>query len=135
MPIFSPETVTCNLYDKIRPKFQFHEEEDCSAYCCLSDVKRWAYVLSEHICFDLKISLVQGKHFPMGVETPSVPVKLVQHNDSSNKENIAVALQHCVQTINSNANFDLQEPDPWPNVTPNITAKGDDVIVQSEVVL
>lgn len=96
----------------MRLPFQFHDEKDCSKYCCLSDVKRWAYVLSENLCLDLKISLVEGKHFPNGVETP-VPQQLVKKNYSHNesKENTAtVAAVHRVQNYNLNAeeeNFSL----------------------------
>lgn len=55
--------------------FQFHDENDSSNYCCLSLVKRWAYSISENLNIDLRIPLVAGNHFPIGVDLPSPTYK------------------------------------------------------------
>lgn len=55
--------------------FQFHDENDCMNYCCLSAVKRWAYTISEKISVDLNITLAAGKHFPLRDNVSSSTVK------------------------------------------------------------
>ncbi|XP_070071345.1 protein maelstrom-like [Drosophila takahashii] len=43
---------------------QFHEANDRTKYCTLSQVKRWAYTFSDLMCGDLAITLIPGKHIP-----------------------------------------------------------------------
>ncbi|XP_037038857.1 protein maelstrom homolog [Bradysia coprophila] len=95
---------------------EFHDEKDCSKYCCLSNVKRWAYVFSENISVDLKIPLVGGKHFPIGAENPVPSVELnCAHNKST--ANVTVAGAHrkskCDQKYNLNTNLYSQEVESY----------------------
>lgn len=43
---------------------QFHEEADVGKYCTLSMVKRWGFVISEHISINAGVELIKGRHVP-----------------------------------------------------------------------
>ncbi|KAH8380631.1 hypothetical protein KR009_011902 [Drosophila setifemur] len=43
---------------------QYHEENDRSKYCTVSQVMRWAYTFSDLMCGDLGITVQPGKHIP-----------------------------------------------------------------------
>lgn len=43
---------------------QFHSEIDRAKHCALSIVTRYAFILSDHICMDLGIDMVLGRHVP-----------------------------------------------------------------------
>lgn len=46
----------------------FHEELDCAKYCALAHVQNWAYIFLDHVCVDLNIDLIPGKHFPSEID-------------------------------------------------------------------
>lgn len=48
-------------------KFQFHEKDDSTKHCALSRVKRWTYIIVDHLGVDLGIELVAGKNMPLNV--------------------------------------------------------------------
>ncbi|KAG4080743.1 hypothetical protein HA402_005923 [Bradysia odoriphaga] len=50
----------------------YHEELDCAKYCALAHVQNWAYIFLDHICVDLKIDLISGKHFPPEIDISHV---------------------------------------------------------------
>ncbi|XP_037038252.1 protein maelstrom homolog isoform X2 [Bradysia coprophila] len=50
----------------------YHEELDCAKYCALAHVQNWAYIFLDHICVDLSIGLISGKHFPPEIDISHV---------------------------------------------------------------
>ncbi|XP_017841177.1 protein maelstrom [Drosophila busckii] len=64
------KTVTDNLFQKDFFEYhsgiscQFHEDNDRGRYCAHSMVSRWCFIFSDHMCADLAIKPVPGKHMP-----------------------------------------------------------------------
>lgn len=52
--------------------FQFHVEKDATKHCALSCVTRWSYIFADHICKELDIELVPGKHLPHNADVTTV---------------------------------------------------------------
>lgn len=50
----------------------YHEELDCAKYCALAHVQNWAFIFLDHICVDLNIDLIPGKHFPPEIDVSHV---------------------------------------------------------------
>lgn len=48
--------------------FQFHDEEDVSEYCALSQVVRWCFIFADHICHELGIVAKPGSHLPANAD-------------------------------------------------------------------
>jgi hypothetical protein len=46
----------------------YHEDIDCSKFCALSNVQRWAFTFADHICMDLNIPLIAGQHLPAEID-------------------------------------------------------------------
>lgn len=66
---------------------------------------RWAYVFSELICDDLKISLVGGKHFPIEVEdSPGSVDRKNSPNNSKVAAGVPAAAAHREYNLNADLN-------------------------------
>jgi len=47
----------------------FHEDEvDEPKYCSLMGVKRWAYIICDHLCQYYGVDLIEGKHIPVDLD-------------------------------------------------------------------
>ncbi len=84
---------------------QYHDENDCSKYCCLSSVKRWAFIISENLCIDLNIRLIAGKHYPIGVKCP----RQLTDNYSANNDAKCAAWAAEAKTLRSLIRYDLNQ--------------------------
>lgn len=52
----------------------FHEKEDVTRHCALSCVRRWCFLLGDHICMNLGIKLIAGVHVPANAALDPQPV-------------------------------------------------------------
>lgn len=42
----------------------FHENEYATQHCALSYVRRWFYLIADHVCENIGVKLIPGKHLP-----------------------------------------------------------------------
>uniref|UniRef100_A0A1B6J7Z9 HMG box domain-containing protein n=1 Tax=Homalodisca liturata TaxID=320908 RepID=A0A1B6J7Z9_9HEMI len=60
----------------------FHYDEEAVEYCSKSYVQRWVYLICDHCCGPLDITIVQGKHIPLNADVNFQKKKLEEKKET-----------------------------------------------------
>lgn len=116
-----------DVYD-YTPKIScdFHEGIGDGKYCALSQCIRWAFVISDSCCTDLRIPMEPGKHLPENADTEHADATLsIAMNNLSFATPVSDAFDHNMSRITcvsaSASASDVPKSNPWE------TTKGSDL--------